>query len=118
MSFKQLEGDTVVIQENGVYTVHDLYERADGSLWAQVGNKKFIRLKANGSTSKAKGHIDVMETEKKLYQDRFGRLCITDALDRKPVKTEDSTKLLQLPSYEAAAAEEIAKETLAASENT
>lgn len=94
MTFKHLEGDEVVVQENGVYTVHDLYTRDDGSLWAAQGNKKFFRLKADGSTSKSKGSIDTLVTERALFKDPFGRLCVTEGPTRKAVGQEQSNKLL------------------------
>lgn len=71
--FKQREGDAAVVVENGVFRQTDVYSRS-GYLFAKVG-PGFIRLYADGSTSKAKCRLDVLHVECRLQQDRFGRLC-------------------------------------------
>lgn len=91
--FKQIEGSNVLIQQQGTYTVHDLYTRADGSLWAAIGTKKFIRLKANGSTSRVSGSIDTLEFEGALYADKFGRLSVTGGQGRKALTSVAADKL-------------------------
>lgn len=92
--FKQIEDASVVLQDKGVYTVHDLYMRTSGELYAKVGAGKFIRLKANGSTSKNSGCIDQLEYEGNLFVDQFGRLAVTGAGKRKELQATAATKLL------------------------
>lgn len=71
--FKQVEGENAIVVENGVFKQTDLYAR-DGYLYAKTG-AGFVRLYADGSTSKAKCRIDVMTFEKALFVDKLGRLC-------------------------------------------
>lgn len=71
--FKQIEGENAIIVESGVYRQADLYSR-DGYLYAKAGIG-FVRLYADGSTSKAKCWLDVLTFDKSLYADKFGRLC-------------------------------------------
>ena len=73
--FKQIEGENAVIVEGGVYKQADLYAR-DGYLYAKVGGG-FVRLYADGSTSKARCRLDVLTFSKPLCRDAFGRLCDT-----------------------------------------
>lgn len=73
MMFKELEGDTAVVVIGGVYKQVDLYTR-NGFLFCKAFGG-FIRLYANGSTSKDKCRIDALSTEKDLFADRLGRLC-------------------------------------------
>ena len=71
--FKKLEGDQVMLSIKGVYKVCDLYEW-DGKLFASVSGG-FVRLRANGTTTKLDLDIVHMEHEGDLYGDSFGRLC-------------------------------------------
>jgi hypothetical protein len=61
--FKEIEGEGAIIQEGGVFRQVPLFER-DGYIFAKL-NGGFVRLMADGSTSKAGG----------LYRDALGRLC-------------------------------------------
>lgn len=71
--FKQLEGETAVLVENGVYKQTDLFTR-NGGLFAKAGGG-FVRLYADGSTSKAKCRIDALLVDGVLCRDKLGRLC-------------------------------------------
>ena len=71
--FKHMEGDSVVLVTNGVYKVADLYTR-NGYLFAAYAGG-YIRLYANGSTSKDKCGIETLMFEKPLHADALGRLC-------------------------------------------
>ncbi len=71
--FKQIEGENAIIVEGGVFKQADLYTR-DGYLYAKASGG-FVRLYADGSTSKAKCRLDVMTFDKPLCADKFGRLC-------------------------------------------
>ena len=82
--FKHLEGETAILVENGVYKQTDLFVR-NGGLFAKAGGG-FVRLYADGSTSKAKCRIDALLYDGDLYRDRLGRLCgpISDAVPLEP----------------------------------
>lgn len=71
--FKHLEGENAVLVENGVYKQTDLYTR-DGALFAKAGGG-FVRLYADGSTSKAKCRIEALLMDGVLCRDKLGRLC-------------------------------------------
>lgn len=71
--FAKLEGDSVVLVSGGVYKVADLYARNGYLFAAHAGG--YVRLYANGSTSKDKCGIDTVLTERPLYADQFGRVC-------------------------------------------
>lgn len=71
--FQQVEGENVVVYENGAFKQTDLYLR-DGYLYAKAGGG-FVRLYADGSTSKAKCKLDVLTYDKPLFTDKLGRLC-------------------------------------------
>ena len=65
--FQKVEGDAAIIVENGVYKQVDLYTR-DGMLYVQSGGG-FIRLFADGSTTKAKTRLDFMSFDHGLFKD-------------------------------------------------
>lgn len=71
--FKQVEGEAAVLVENGVYKQCDLFTR-DGYLYAKVSGG-FVRLMADGSTSKAKCSLNFMSSGAPLAS-RLGRLCV------------------------------------------
>lgn len=77
--FKQREGDCAVLVMSGVYHQVDVYER-DGYIYAKMGNG-FVRLMADGSTSKATCRLDHLMIDAALYRDVYGKLC-TDAVPR------------------------------------
>lgn len=74
--FKQVEGEAAVLVENGTYKQVDVYTR-DGYLYAKVGSG-FVRIMADGSTTKAKMRLDFMSWTGPLYRDKLGRLCAGD----------------------------------------
>lgn len=73
--FKEIEGEGAVVVENGTYKQVSLYER-DGYLFVKVGGG-FVRLYADGATSKAGGKLklDFMSFDGPLCRDPMGRLC-------------------------------------------
>jgi hypothetical protein len=73
--FKQLEGETAILKIGGVFKVADLYER-EGKLFAAAAGG-YVRLYANGSTSKDKLGIDALALDAPLYVDQLGRLCVS-----------------------------------------
>jgi hypothetical protein len=71
--FREVEGDTAIIVENGVYKQVPVYNR-NGYLYAKVSGG-FIRLYVDGSTSKPKCRLSHLDTVIPLYADTMGRLC-------------------------------------------
>lgn len=90
--FQQIEGDNAVIVESGVYKQADLYVR-DGYLYAKAGGG-FVRLYADGSTSKAKCRLDVLMFYKSLRADKFGRLCDTSVTGASSLDEAKERRLL------------------------
>lgn len=70
--FQALDGEAVILREGGVYKQADLYSR-DGVLFAKAAGG-FIKLNANGSTSKPKIMVEDLPTTMQLWKGRFGWL--------------------------------------------
>lgn len=70
--FKEVEGEAAILVENGLFRQVPLYTR-DGYLFAKYGSG-FVRLMADGSTTRAKCRLDFMTWEGQLYRDGLGRL--------------------------------------------
>lgn len=90
--FKQVEGEAAILVNNGVFSQVDLYSR-DGYLFAKHGNG-FVRLYADGATSKAKLRLDFMSYGGLLCRDSLGRLCDSRHKDAQPLTGEATQKLL------------------------
>lgn len=73
--FKQLTGQSAVVRNRGVYRTCDLYEFR-GQMFAKYGSG-FVRLNANGSSSLDGLALELLAYEGSLFQDKFGRLCVT-----------------------------------------
>lgn len=71
--FKQVDGDSVILQSRGVFTQAELYER-DGELYAKISGG-FVRLYKSGGTSKDKVSIVQIISDINFHEDKFGRLC-------------------------------------------
>mgnify|MGYP006908287149 FL=1 len=87
--FKQVDGDSVVVVQGGVFKVCDLYERNDGELYAKYGGG-FIRLHANGATSKQGASVNALVSDLPLTRDQFGRLCAGPGPKRKQLDGQPS----------------------------
>lgn len=74
--FKQVEGEAAVLVEGGIYKQVDVYTR-DGFLYAKVSGG-FVRMMADGSTTKAKMRLEFMSFDGALCRDKLGRLCTAD----------------------------------------
>lgn len=74
--FKEIEGEAAILVENGVYKQVTLYSR-DGYLYARTGGG-FVRLMADGATTKTKLKLDFMSFEQPLHRDALGRLCTAE----------------------------------------
>lgn len=96
--FKHIEGEAAIIVENGVYKQVDLYVR-DDYLYVK-GSGGFIRLMADGSTTKPKTRLDMISFDGPLYRDHLGRLCCgVSARGAKPL-TGSQMSALQLTAGE------------------
>lgn len=83
--FQIIEGETAVIRHGGLYKEVPLATRNGGELYVKL-NGGFARLYADGSTSLgSKVMLDTLALDAPLYRDRFGKLCIAPAKDRKSV---------------------------------
>lgn len=92
MTFRHLEGETAILVNRGVYRQCDLYEW-DGKLFARDGGG-YVRLKMNGTTSRDGTMLEQLQLDAPLFQDRFGRLCVTEGDGRKRLTGVSETKLL------------------------
>jgi hypothetical protein len=95
--FKIVDGETAILRQSGVYKEADLYTRNEGELYAKVPGG-FIRLYADGATSKSNIMLDTLGLDSALYKDRFGKLCVADGKGR--------TALPNTPEYVVAALED------------
>ncbi|MBO6507320.1 MAG: hypothetical protein JJ979_02350 [Roseibium sp.] len=89
--FKEVEGDVAILAIGGVFKQCSLYT-LDGYLFAQAAGG-FVRLAADGSTSKSKMRIIKLVTDCDLYQDALGRLTVEQNDNTKPL-VEDKRQLL------------------------
>jgi hypothetical protein len=97
--FMPCEGDVAILIENGVFKQVPLYMR-NGYYFAKLGGG-FVRLNADGSTSKATARLDTMTTEAipSLGVDPMGRLCDIDAVPgAKGLPQQATQKLLGIES--------------------
>lgn len=94
--FKHVEGEAAILVQNGVYRQVDLYTR-DGYLYAKLANG-FVRLMADGATTRAKCRLDFMSWNGGLYRDRMGRLCTGEtATPCEPLPQDLQSRLLEGP---------------------
>ena len=87
--FQEVEGEAAILVENGVYKQVPVYSR-DGYLYAKIAGG-FVRMMADGSTTKARMRLDFMTSEKPLCRDPLGRLCTPDvkgAVSLEPAKAK------------------------------
>lgn len=90
--FIESEGDAAVISMGGVYKQVEVYTR-DGYVYAKA-NGGFVRLLADGSTSKSNCRLDHLVTDMPLFRDAFGKLCTSTVTGAKPLPREQATLLL------------------------
>lgn len=84
--FKLIDGEVAVIVEGGVYKEAPLAIRNNGELYVKAKGG-FVRLNADGTTSVgSKCRLDTLALDTPLYKDRFGKLCVAEAKDRKPIE--------------------------------
>lgn len=93
--FQEVEGETAILVNNGVYQQVPVYKR-NGFLYAKIGGG-FVRLYADGSTTKPKVRIDTLtwENSATLGRDNLGKLCVrSEVRTSLPVSSDHQTKLL------------------------
>lgn len=89
--FAEIEGEAAVLVSNGVYQQVPLFVR-DGYIYAKISGG-FIRLMADGSTTKSHMRLDFMSFDKQLCRDSLGRLCLPEVNGSKSL---DGDKIKQL----------------------
>lgn len=94
--FKKVEGEAAILIENGVYKQVDLYTR-EGYLYAAVSGG-FVRLMADGSTTKAKLQLVHMSWAGGLGRDGLGRLCSLDVPGARSLEKKQEQVLLGGPA--------------------
>lgn len=93
MFFKPIEGEAAILIADGVFRQTDLYER-NGYLFAKYGSG-FVRLAADGSTSKAKLRLETLSWDGALGADAMGRLCRPEIVTHaKPINESQRHLLL------------------------
>jgi hypothetical protein len=90
--FKHLEGEAAVLVERGVYKQADLYQR-DAHLYAKSSGG-FVRLCADGSTSKPTVRLETLSFDGALFKDTFGRLLTAELPGSKAIAQDVRQKLL------------------------
>lgn len=90
--FQEVEGEAAVLIENGIYKQVPLYTR-DGYLYAKVSGG-FVRIMADGATTKAKLRLDFMSWSGPLAKDSLGRLCDKSVPGAKLLASDTQQRLL------------------------
>ena len=93
--FQPIEGDAAILSIRGVYKQAKLYTM-DGHLFAEASGG-FVRLAADGSTSKEHMRIVKLVTDIELFKDPLGRLSVFRGSKNKPLIADDRQKLLGGP---------------------
>lgn len=97
--FQEVEGEAAILIENGVYKQVPVFKR-NGYLYAKLGGG-FVRLYADGSTTKAKCRLETLTWDDPLAlgKDTLGKLCVAKELpvSTKVLPLEPSHKLLGAP---------------------
>lgn len=93
--FQEVEGEAAVLVENGVYKQVPLYLR-DGYLYAKA-NGGFVRLMADGSTTKPRQRLDFMSWTGPMFRDMYGRLCSPEVPGAKALEPAKVQMLLGAP---------------------
>lgn len=90
--FTRLEGDTAVLLIKGVYKQADLYEWNGGLFASAAGG--YVRISADGRTSKPDLNVKSLTTDAPLWADRFGRLSLRDGEGFKPIAPTDNPLMI------------------------
>jgi hypothetical protein len=90
--FQQIEGEGCILMLAGTFYQTTLWAR-DGYLYAKHG-AGWVRLMADGATSKAKLRLDFMTLPTPPCRDALGRLCMPTVAGAKPLTPEHAVRLL------------------------
>jgi len=90
--FKHVEGESAVIVTSGIYKQVDVYMR-NGALYAKDGGG-FIRLYADGATTKARTRLETISWEGTLFKDRLGRLYGEAVEGGRPLQPPQAIQLI------------------------
>jgi hypothetical protein len=90
--FSKLDGDQVVLINDGVWKQADVYVR-NGVLFAAMSGG-FIRLMHDGATSKPKVRIDALVMDNKLYRGPHGQLGIEPLEGWQPLAKDKKQRLI------------------------
>ena len=94
--FQQIEGEGCILINAGVFYQTTLWTR-DGYLYAKHG-AGWVRLMADGATSKAKLRLDFLTLPTPPRRDALGRLCLASVAGAKPMSSEHAVRLLGGPA--------------------
>lgn len=93
--FMEVEGEVAILVDGGVYRQVPIYTK-DGFLFAKFGSG-FVRLNADGSTTKPKTRLDHLTYDHPLGTDQMGRLCdLAMVATAKPLPEQKTQILLGL----------------------
>ena len=95
--FKKLEGDTALLKQGGVFKPCELYT-FQGGIYAKLGGG-YVRLRADGTTSKDGVNFDYLEYDGPLFADRFSRLTAENGPKFRPIHIcngQDGHPVLQI----------------------
>lgn len=90
--FREIEGEVAILIENGVYKQTQIFVR-DEHLYAKAGGG-FVRLMADGSTTKAKCQLTFLSWNGQLCRDSLGRLCTPKAAGATALNQDRAVALL------------------------
>ncbi len=93
--FQEVEAEAAVLVDRGLYKQVPLYTR-NHQLFAKLGSG-FIRLMADGSTSRGVIRLDYLSWDGVLCRDKLGRLCTHEHPDALPLEDNTKIKLLGGP---------------------
>lgn len=94
--FREVEGEAAIVVHNGVYRQVPVYTR-DGYLYAKVGSG-FVRLNADGSTTKHQVRLDFLSWTGPLHKDNLGRLCLPEVPKSKRLPEHLTPRYLRAPA--------------------
>lgn len=90
--FVEVEGEAAIIVERGVYKQVPVFTR-NGFLYAKAAGG-FVRLYADGSTTKPHCRLDTLTWEGPLCRDGLGKLCSPEVAGSLPLASPQRQLLL------------------------
>ncbi len=90
--FVEVEGEAAILVERGVYKQVPVFKR-NGFLYAKASGG-FVRLYADGSTTKAHCRLDTLTWDGALFRDSLGKLCSQEVSGATPLPQSQHQLLL------------------------